>query len=83
MGEMMAEEILVPTKGLNGIEEIIPHLEHIANPAMSVILLVPYRTELLRSLLHQWIPAEVEGGRFTTGYRDHGRALTGATKQVG
>ena len=58
MGEMMAEEILVPTKGLNGIEEIIPHLEHIANPAMSVILLVPYRTELLRSLLHQWIPAE-------------------------
>jgi len=54
----MAEEILVPTKKPNRIEEIIPYLENIAKPAMSVIFLIPYRTELLRSLLHQWIPAE-------------------------
>jgi len=55
---MMAEEILVPTKKPNRIEDIIPYLENIAKPAMSVIFLIPYRTELLRSLLHQWIPAE-------------------------
>ena len=55
---MMAEEILIPTKKPNRIEDIIPCLENIAKPAMSVILLIPYRTELLRYLPHGWTTAE-------------------------
>ncbi len=56
--KMMAEEILIPTKKPNQFEDVIPYLENIAKPAMSVIFLIPYKTELLRYLPHGWTTAE-------------------------
>jgi len=54
----MAEEILVPMKKINRVENITSSHEKIPKPAMGIIFLIPFRTELLQCLLHDRITAE-------------------------
>lgn len=54
----MAEQILVPMRRHDRIEEIIPYLEKVANPGMRVVFLFPYPVNSWLYLRDHWITTE-------------------------
>ena len=54
----MAEQILVPLKSNDRLEEIIPYIEEIAKPGMKAVFLVRYPVDGLEWLRDHWVTME-------------------------
>jgi len=55
---MMTEQILVPLKRHDRLEEIIPYLEKISKPGMRVVFLIPYPVETWLWFRDHWVATE-------------------------